>query len=1416
VRPAIVALICVLSTVTEWTNAGGQEPGGFQCGTGAENTRRVQELGRWVRAREKLSMRPMGAALAAPAVRLVNGVYVMQTDSSITPFDRPMDLLNSSLLFQPAGSDSFTVTKSALAYDTDLGTLFYTFPTSGTASDWHYRSYQLTKFTFPFMGQAFTQFYLSTFTAIFMSPPAFSAVSQPSAAQLVSTAGPVIAPLLNYGGTGSRYLYVKESSDFLAVTWTTQSDGNSLYSRDVQATLYRTGEVRFSYRYGNWGGVLLTSGREAFRDSKAPLLSWSDDPGHVPTTVTDPVLRDLLDIQSVEAWRVGQSPLLEFRITVKGVFDAATLPSAGAQYQLTLEDGQSSDYFRVHIIRTGNALAVDSGQAWAAVEGHTLTWRIADDLLTASAASRTLYLCSIVHTTFQLGEWMSAPITLGTASAALEANLGSLGFPTPVRAPILHAYGLPSLNIDKVWETLKSTYGLTDSDIDGVAVYQNFYTDIILSGASAWATEGVDPVAGVFPNSRLGKAKSPNLMHMNRVSVEGARSSFILRHEFGHRWLYFLQIKESGSNTNSLNPDGAHPAAWVHTPAAFSLVTTEDYSVMGGSRWTDNGNGTFHTPQNNGANGYSWHELYLMGLALPSEAEPWFYIANSNPALASAYNAPVNYTVSGVRKNVVVQQVIDAIGTRTPSAASSQRVFKVLFVLLEHAASQASQEEINQLVVNRANFERDFAPATGNRARLATSPDVDSAPTPQIDSLSPASATVNASGFTLTVNGRGFVSRSVITWNGMARATRFVSSTQLTVAIPDGDLTSAQTAQIAAITPTPGGGYSNTLSFAVNYPVPSLVALYPSVTAAGTTGFTLRVAGANFTPQQRWAYWNGYLRSSTYISPSLLEVSLLDSDLATARTAQVTVENFTGISNALPFSVTSAVTTQGAVAAGSLIAAAGGRLLLPVTLSLNSGITIDSLLFNIQITPQGAAPALTGTPGFVSDSSLPTPVATGSSNGITVCWPPSLTPALSGTKLLGYVTVSVPVSAADGALYSVRVTAAGASKAGAPVPLGNGPNAQVTVRSAGSITLISGNNQSVVFGGALANPLVVRITDSSGNPVAGAGVHFAVTAGAASLSAPWVTTDGNGQAQVTAAGCSQLGSITVSATAVNAGGAALAGSPVQFQATAYAAGSYLIGDVFPAISAAGDKNNDGTYLEAGEFGDESLTILDLIYALRAVTSVPGHRPPTCSDRFDAIDSFPKDTDTARGGDGILNTVDLIYTLRRVTNVDTSRPQRLQRTGPCASRTPGSPATMAARAGGNEAGISGEFGAGVAVGHSLVRVPLFLQLAGASNLAGLSLAVGMSDGQAGAHLRFVPADGVPAPSLIDDRLPGVLALAWLDGLRLPGSRRVLLGYVEVPAVPAGDSLRFYGASANTADGSELRLTLPAPSASHRPR
>ena len=63
---------------------------------------------------------------------------------------------------------------------------------------------------------------------------------------------------------------------------------------------------------------------------------------------------------------------------------------------------------------------------------------------------------------------------------------------------------------------------------------------------------------------------------------------------------------------------------------------------------------------------------------------------------------------------------------------------------------------------------------------------------PTILSLTPASINAGNSGFTLTVNGTGFSSlSSSLQWNGSPQPTTFVSSTQVTGAIPGSLLTFA-------------------------------------------------------------------------------------------------------------------------------------------------------------------------------------------------------------------------------------------------------------------------------------------------------------------------------------------------------------------------------------------------------------------------------------------------------------------------------------------------------------------------------------------------------------------------------------------------------------------------------------------------
>jgi len=248
--------------------------------------------------------------------------------------------------------------------------------------------------------------------------------------------------------------------------------------------------------------------------------------------------------------------------------------------------------------------------------------------------------------------------------------------------------------------------------------------------------------------------------------------------------------------------------------------------------------------------------------------------------------------------------------------------------------------------------------------------------------------------------------------------------------------------------------------------------------------------------------------------------------------------------------------------------------------------------------------------------------------------------------------------------------------------------------------------------------------------------------------------------------------------------------------------SYLAGDIFPVPSSSGDLNSDGAYNNAGEFGDGSLTILDLIYALRAVTNVPGFRPPSCSDRFDAIDSFPKDTDTARGGDGILNTVDLIYTLRRVTNVDTLRPRRFSRGLVCTTGA-ASEYQPLRQADGQAASLTLEMGALQSTAAGGMGVPIYLAAWEDMALAGLSFSLGTVNPGSSGQLKFTPPSAL-SPTLVDNGLPGALAVAWLEGFSLRAAEPLLLGWITT--LHPGSELRFYGAAAHDRTDQPLRVGM----------
>ena len=81
--------------------------------------------------------------------------------------------------------------------------------------------------------------------------------------------------------------------------------------------------------------------------------------------------------------------------------------------------------------------------------------------------------------------------------------------------------------------------------------------------------------------------------------------------------------------------------------------------------------------------------------------------------------------------------------------------------------------------------------------------------------LVPMTVAPGGPSFTLTVNGTGFVSGSVVKWNGGALQTTFINHSQLTASVPASEIATPSTASVTVTNPAPGGGVSNLVNLQI-------------------------------------------------------------------------------------------------------------------------------------------------------------------------------------------------------------------------------------------------------------------------------------------------------------------------------------------------------------------------------------------------------------------------------------------------------------------------------------------------------------------------------------------------------------------------------------------------------------------------
>ena len=203
-------------------------------------------------------------------------------------------------------------------------------------------------------------------------------------------------------------------------------------------------------------------------------------------------------------------------------------------------------------------------------------------------------------------------------------------------------------------------------------------------------------------------------------------------------------------------------------------------------------------------------------------------------------------------------------------------------------------------------------------------------PVPASVTLSPTSTTAGGAGFTLTVNGTGFVNGASISFNGKAEATAFVSATQLTATIPAADIAVAANVNVVVTNPAPTAGGSAPAAFVINNPSPTVASLSPSSVTAGAAAFTLTVNGTNFVNGSK-VNFNGSARTTTFASSTQVTASITAADVATASTANITVTNPTpggGTSAATAFTVNNPAPGVTALSPPTVIAGSAGFTLM--------------------------------------------------------------------------------------------------------------------------------------------------------------------------------------------------------------------------------------------------------------------------------------------------------------------------------------------------------------------------------------------------------------------------------------------------------------------------------------------------------
>ena len=278
----------------------------------------------------------------------------------------------------------------------------------------------------------------------------------------------------------------------------------------------------------------------------------------------------------------------------------------------------------------------------------------------------------------------------------------------------------------KFYETHEDTY-------DYLVIYNNMDIDALGDGVLSYESTvrssgtgyGVD--TGDFGKSFGSASRLLSMVNMGQLgnyptnpnslvplrAASGDTPLTALAHEAGHLFLAFASVLDP------LDPSALPMLGYQN--AHWSFAFNSEASLLEGERIVDRGPETsprFLTTDT--VQAFSPLDQYLMGWRAAQEVPPTFLVTGV-PSGMTQWHPLRNYGFNGGRRDIAIDEVVAAMGRRTPDFTVAQRRFRFAFILVVAQGSEPSAADLAKVDGFRRQFESFFAQAASNNATADTS-----------------------------------------------------------------------------------------------------------------------------------------------------------------------------------------------------------------------------------------------------------------------------------------------------------------------------------------------------------------------------------------------------------------------------------------------------------------------------------------------------------------------------------------------------------------------------------------------------------------------------------------------------------------------------------------------------------------------